>query len=779
MITSRALLAIFVVFALLPVRGTLADTLTHIDQTAQKSGEPKPDAPLIRVQAPGPSLPPASRLKSDYLKILRPPSTDRKSAPKQDAGSGTAEPTESALPQILRPPSIDQKKSPKRDAAPARVAPVADQQSPFPARKLEKGDLSKLARLAKGMRPGQWMEISPKNCALHKVHCSGPFKLRDVFLKRNLYPPHVWGVVGPKAIVSAWASGAWDGKRLYLSNGGHRDYFGNDVLAYDAERLGFIRLTKPAPIIDFGKKTCRTSSGPPPAHTYDGVLWVPSLREAWFAGKFSTCGVYKHFWAFNPRTLKWRETRVPSIGWGGTALHPKGKILVATGPSSCRPRFRVIDPVKESMVESGSGRATGCQTIAAASQKYFWVVGTYGPPNKIRLTATLMTDKGITLSSQHVSEPVGIWISGTGMTAAPDGGVMLWPGGRNTLSAKVDNGKIVLRHFRNTGGEGPRVSDVKAGVFGRWNYVPGAGVYLGLNHHTSNGVWLYKPPTNDQAAPPPALPIPLSGLLKATPSGQTLRLPKGDYFGATINKPVTIKCDPGARILGRGSKGALQINASPVTIDGCEIRNSRAAQNSSEIWAERGIKQLTIRNSHFINNGNGILIGSHRGAVVTIEDSKFERQGAGGQAHQIYISGTDVELYIRRSLFRQTVGEGHVIKTGAKRTVIEDTRILGSTKSYSRTIDAFAGGVVELTRVVIEHGPNANDDIISFGPEIHRAPRRTKHRLSFRDVKVKCLRPKPCTLVRTWLPMPDKLTGVTVTGGQVKLAPNRKQHRRR
>jgi hypothetical protein len=749
MTASRAVLAIFVVFALMPVRGSFADALKRNDQTAQNPGAPKSDGALIRVQSPGPSLPPASRLNSDYLQILRPPATDQENSPKQGAG-------------------------------PAQEAPVpaASERAQFPARKLQKGDLSKLAKLAKGMQPGQWMEISPKNCALNKVKCRGPFKLSSVFLKKNLYPPRLWGAVGPRAILSAWGSGVWDGKRLYLSNGGHNDYYGNDVLAYDAERLGFVRLTNPSPIIDFGKPTCHPKSGPPPTHTYDGALWVPSTREAWFAGTFGNCGPVKNFWAFNPKTLKWRETRVPAIGWGGTALHPKGSILVATGPSSCQTRFRIIDPVAETAVEISGGRAVGCQDIAEASSKYFWVIAS-GHPSKVRLTSTPITDRGLNVSRQLISKPVGIWLNGTGMAAAPDGGVMLWPGGRRTMSAVVEDGKIVLRHFANAAGAGPKVSEAKAGVFGRWKYVVGAGVYLGLNHHTSNGVWLYKPPTKDQAAPPPPLPIQLSGLLKATPSGQTLLLPKGNYIGATINKPVTIKCEPGARILGASAKGAFQINANPVTIDGCEIRDSRTAENSSGIWGERGMKILTIRNSHFINNGNGILIGSHRGAVVTIEDSIFERQGAGGQAHQIYISGTDVELYIRRSLFRKTVGDGHVIKTGAKRTMIEDTRILGSTKRYSRAIDAFAGGVVELNRVVIEHGPNANDDIISFGPEIHRAPRRTKHQLTFRDLKVKCLRARGCTLVRTWLPLPDKLTGVTVTGGRVNLVPNRKQHRRR
>jgi hypothetical protein len=160
MTASRAVLAIFVVFALMPVRGSFADALKRNDQTAQNPGAPKSDGALIRVQSPGPSLPPASRLNSDYLQILRPPATDQENSPKQGAG-------------------------------PAQEAPVpaASERAQFPARKLQKGDLSKLAKLAKGMQPGQWMEISPKNCALNKVKCRGPFKLSSVFLKKNLYPP--------------------------------------------------------------------------------------------------------------------------------------------------------------------------------------------------------------------------------------------------------------------------------------------------------------------------------------------------------------------------------------------------------------------------------------------------------------------------------------------------------------------------------------------------------------------------------------------------------------
>ena len=39
---------------------------------------------------------------------------------------------------------------------------------------------------------------------------------------------------------------------------------------------------------------------------------------------------------------------------------------------------------------------------------------------------------------------------------------------------------------------------------------------------------------------------------------------------------------------------------------------------------------LTIRKSTFINNGNGILIGNRKQVEITIEDSIFDSNGAGG-----------------------------------------------------------------------------------------------------------------------------------------------------
>jgi len=78
----------------------------------------------------------------------------------------------------------------------------------------------------------------------------------------------------------------------------------------------------------------------------------------------------------------------------------------------------------------------------------------------------------------------------------------------------------------------------------------------------------------------------VAGLSRELPPGSTLVLKKGVYFGGTITGRLTIKCQPGAVITGKGKKAALRIDASPVVIDGCVMRDSRYAQNSAGIWAE-------------------------------------------------------------------------------------------------------------------------------------------------------------------------------------------------
>ena len=78
-------------------------------------------------------------------------------------------------------------------------------------------------------------------------------------------------------------------------------------------------------------------------------------------------------------------------------------------------------------------------------------------------------------------------------------------------------------------------------------------------------------------APGPCGGLTVADLGRKLPPWSTLVLKPGVYFGGTITGPLTAKCQPGAVIAGKGKKAALRIDASPVVIEGCVMRDSRNA----------------------------------------------------------------------------------------------------------------------------------------------------------------------------------------------------------
>src|SRR5687767_9547569 len=56
-----------------------------------------------------------------------------------------------------------------------------------------------------------------------------------------------WGNVGPRAVIGAWGGAALDTERnrLVLWGGGHNDYHGNELYAFDVLTLKWQRLTDP------------------------------------------------------------------------------------------------------------------------------------------------------------------------------------------------------------------------------------------------------------------------------------------------------------------------------------------------------------------------------------------------------------------------------------------------------------------------------------------------------------------------------------------------------
>ncbi len=86
---------------------------------------------------------------------------------------------------------------------------------------------------------------------------------------------------GPRGIVAAWSSFAWDSRRgdLILYGGGHANYGGNELYRWRATTLKWERMSLPSDISSLGPYPWLTVDGPnasPQAHhTYDGNIYLP------------------------------------------------------------------------------------------------------------------------------------------------------------------------------------------------------------------------------------------------------------------------------------------------------------------------------------------------------------------------------------------------------------------------------------------------------------------------------------------------------------------------
>ncbi len=184
----------------------------------------------------------------------------------------------------------------------------------------------------------------------------------------------------------------------------------------------------------------------------------------------------------------------------------------------------------------------------------------------------------------------------------------------------------------------------------------------------------------------------------------------------------------GGRLRERGLNvpGDLNVNLS---IYGLAMSGAvDAADNGAGILFESGNGHLTISNSWFYGNQDGVLVGtttaaSLTGMTVSIDHSEFSNNGVApsnpryGFDHNLYVNGVD-ELTVTDSYFHDALG-GHEIKSRALKTTIQNNRILdGPTSDTSYSIDLPNGGIGMISGNVIEKGAAApNKYFIHFAGE--------------------------------------------------------------
>jgi hypothetical protein len=192
-------------------------------------------------------------------------------------------------------------------------------------------------------------------------------------------------------------------------------------------------------------------------------------------------------------------------------------------------------------------------------------------------------------------------------------------------------------------------------------------------------------------------------------SGDVIRIDAVRYDGdvATWRADNLTICGTGGRAklyaAGRnaGGKGIWVIQGGDVVVDSMEFHHATVPHRNGAGIRSEGLN-LTIRNSGFYDNENGIL--SDNGGTITIDKSEFARNGFGdGQSHNIYI-GMAHRLVVTASCFREA-RIGHQLKSRAKETVVENSYFVdGPDGTASYLIDTPNGGIVSLRGNLFQKG---------------------------------------------------------------------------
>lgn len=164
-------------------------------------------------------------------------------------------------------------------------------------------------------------------------------------------------------------------------------------------------------------------------------------------------------------------------------------------------------------------------------------------------------------------------------------------------------------------------------------------------------------------------------------------------------------------------KGIWVIAGDEVTVEGIEFSGARVYdRNGAGIRFEgRG---LTVRDSYFHDNENGILTGHDPESDILVEYSEFARNGHGdGYSHNIYVG--KARSFTLRYSYVHHARIGHNVKTRARTNRILYNRIMDETAGNSSyLVDLSNGGTAVLIGNLLHQGRNTdNPAAISYAAE--------------------------------------------------------------
>lgn len=356
-----------------------------------------------------------------------------------------------------------------------------------------------LGRLVTAMPAGTWLELPAKN------------RISDVYPSGNGHP--AWGVLGPMGVVRAWGGGAVGDGKLFVWGGGHHDYGGNEMYAFDLATMTWSRLTDPSRYTaDCSSGTmCSTVDGTPTSvHSYDGMEWLPKAGRLWVGGG----SAYQVGWGtpqaflFDPRTRRWERTENVWGDWLQSDYDPVTESLVVSG--SQVGLLALHDGLTgRRRAQSGKGRTF--HDVAGAldfDRRVFVALDIEAPlawplpPGALGRIPYLQSNSYMRAARVEGGRRVAFHpprAHRSGIAYHPPGRrFAVWNGDPTVYF--LDAGDWTWTEVAPPGGKGPsayrdaaRKQLRTAGIYGRWRWLPDYGVFLGYNDDEGRP-WVFKAP---------------------------------------------------------------------------------------------------------------------------------------------------------------------------------------------------------------------------------------------------------------------------------------------
>ncbi len=218
----------------------------------------------------------------------------------------------------------------------------------------------------------------------------------------------------------------------------------------------------------------------------------------------------------------------------------------------------------------------------------------------------------------------------------------------------------------------------------------------------------------------------IQAAVNAAQAGDTINVQSGTYAAVNITKSnLTIQgvgtTQPIIQGTVYGGKGLFVVSGKNTTISNLLFQNATDSAGNGAGIRMQGTN-LTVLNSKFVNNQDGILSDYNTASSITVKNSTFDHNGtcvgSGGCAHAIY-AGHIGTLDVENSTFTNTQA-GHHIKSRANNTIVMNNNIQDTaTGTSSYLVDVPNGSAVTITGNYFEKGAKSSNPTtaIAMGEE--------------------------------------------------------------